>query len=115
VAACAAGVAALLMPALTLVELTHIIAVLALVMSGLELGAAAKLRRHLADERFLAAAAAGSFVFGMYLTFHGTGDVKAAMLWLGFYSMFSGATMLALALRLRSLRHAHPHLVEQSS
>jgi len=108
--ACAAAILVLVLPNLTLIELTHIIAVWALVMSAVELGAAAKLRRHITDERFLAAAAAGSFVFGMYLTFHGAADVRGALLWLGFYSLFSGIMMMALALRLRSLRHEHPHL-----
>lgn len=105
--ACAAAILVLVLPALTLVELTHIIAVWALVMSGVELGAAAKLRHHIADERFLAIAAAGSFVFGMYLTFHGVSDVRGALLWLGFYALFSGVLMIALALRLRSWRHPH--------
>jgi uncharacterized membrane protein HdeD (DUF308 family) len=108
--ACAAGILVLVLPGLTLIELTHIIAVWALVMSAIELGAAAKLRRHIKDEQFLAAAAAGSFVFGMYLTFHGTSDVRGALLWLGFYSLFSGIMMMALALRLKKLRHEHPHL-----
>jgi uncharacterized membrane protein HdeD (DUF308 family) len=108
VLACLAAVVVLILPALTLIELIHIIALWALIVSGLELATAAKLRHHITDERFLALAAAGSFVFGSYLTFHGPGDVKGAMLWLGFYSLFSGAMMIALALRLRSWRHLHP-------
>ncbi|MBZ5521599.1 MAG: DUF308 domain-containing protein [Acidobacteriia bacterium] len=112
--ACTAGVLVLVLPDITLTELTHIIALSALIMSAVELGAAAKIRRHIADERFLAAAAAGSFVFGMYLTFHGVSDVRSALIWLGFYSLFSGIMMTALALRLRSLRHEHPHLAEEA-
>ncbi len=88
VLACLAAVAVLTIPGLTLLELIHIIALWALIVSGLELATAAKL--------------------GSYLTFHGPGDVRGAMLWLGFYSLFSGAMMIALALRLRSLRHLHP-------
>lgn len=103
--ACAAAVLVLVLPGLTLLELVHIIGLWALVMSAAELGAAAKLRRHITDERFLAAAAAGSFVFGMYLIFHGVHDVRGALVWLGFYSLFSGLMMMAFALRLRSLRH----------
>jgi uncharacterized membrane protein HdeD (DUF308 family) len=106
--ACLAAVAVLMVPDLTLVELIHIIALWALVVSALELATAAKLRHHITDERFLALAAAGSFVFGSYLTFRGPGDVKGAMLWLGFYSLFSGAMMIALALRLRTWRHLPP-------
>jgi len=109
--ACLAAVAVLTLPDLTLIELIHIIGLWALVVSGLELATAAKLRHHITDERFLALAASGSFVFGSYLTFRGPVDVKGAMLWLGFYSLFSGAMMIALALRLRSWRHVHQQSV----
>jgi len=61
----------LILPDLTLIELIHIIGLWALVVSGLELATAAKLRHHITDERFLALAASGSFVFGSYLTFRG--------------------------------------------
>src|SRR5579864_6321863 len=69
VLACVAAVAVITLPSLTLIELIHVIALWALIVSGLELATAARLRHHIADERFLAMGAAGSFVFGTYLTF----------------------------------------------
>ena len=110
--ACVAGVVVLLIPGLTLLELTHLIAIWAMVVCMFELAAAARVRRHIQDEIFLATAAAGSFVFGAYLLFHGAAEVQGALLWLALYALFSGLTMLALSLRLRNLRHHPQHMVE---
>ena len=108
VAACVAGVAAVTIPGLTFLALVRLIAVWAVLVGACELLMARKLRNHVPDEWFLALAAVGSLVFGASLFLAKSLNVAGMFVWLGSYALFSGFTMLGLALRLRKLRkHAH--------
>lgn len=105
VVACAVGVAAVTLRDLTFVHLVRLIACWAIFVGASELLIARKLRRHVPDEWFLAAAAVGSAAFGAYLFIVPSNEVRHLFLWLGSYALFSAVTMLGLALRLQRLRH----------
>jgi uncharacterized membrane protein HdeD (DUF308 family) len=114
-AVCVAGLIAVLVPDLTLISLIRMIAFAALFVGVCELGAARKLRRHIADERFLLLAGAGSLGFGAFLLVGWPHYLESTFKWLGAYASFSALTMLCLAVRLRSL-HNLPHvLVEHAT
>jgi len=98
--ACAAGVAAVAIPSLLLAELVWIIAVWALLIGVSEILMARKIRRHLRDEWFLAAAGCGSVIFGSVLLPGWIKDDHILLLWLGGYALFSAIAMAGLAYRL---------------
>lgn len=109
----AAGAAVLVLPGLTLLRLIHVIALWAVLVGVTELGVARRLRHHIKDEWLLAAAGVGSLLFGLELLPGWTRELQGTLRWLGFYALFSSATMLGLAFRLRSLRFTH-HVLEQT-
>jgi uncharacterized membrane protein HdeD (DUF308 family) len=108
----AAGLAVVLLPSVTIITLVKLIGVWAIFVGACELLIAHRLRRHVPDEWFLALAATGSILFGAYIFMVLTPEVHHVFLWLGCYALFSAATMLALALRLRKLS-GQAHLIAQ--
>lgn len=108
----AAGVTVVLLPSVTIITLVKLIGVWAVFVGACELLIAHRLRRHVPDEWFLALAAAGSILFGLYMFLILMPEVHSVFLWLGCYALFSAGTMLALALRLRKLS-GQAHLIAQ--
>lgn len=104
IGAIAAGLIALMVPAITFVSLVWLIGIWAFVVGVCELLMARKLRRHLPDERFLALASVGSLGFAALLFVDHGVEVHILFVWLGAYSLFSAVAMLALGFRLRNLR-----------
>jgi uncharacterized membrane protein HdeD (DUF308 family) len=104
IAICVGGAVTLLAPRLDLIWLVYTIAVFAIGVGILELLLARTLRRHLPDEWALAVAGAGSFSFGVYFLVAPMTETISMLRWLGIYAGFSGVAILALALRLHSLR-----------
>ena len=113
IATCLAGGLVVVLPGLTLLHLVEIIAVWALVVAGCELAIAARLWHHLPEERFIAFGAAGSMLFGYYLLSEGVETIEGALLWLGFYALFSGGMMLFFAVRLRALLNLPHQTIER--
>lgn len=104
----AVGVAVVLLPSATILTLLKFMGFWAFFVGICELLIAERLRRHVPDEWFLAIAAAGSVLFGTYMFLMWSPEVQRVFLWLGSYALFSAATMLALAVRLKKLgRLAH--------
>lgn len=108
----AAGAAVVLLPSVTTITLVKLIGVWAVFVGACELLIAHRLRRHVPDEWFLALAAAGSILFGLYMFLILAPEVHSVFLWLGGYALFSAITMLGLALRLRKLS-SQTHLIAQ--
>jgi uncharacterized membrane protein HdeD (DUF308 family) len=103
---CAAGLVAIMVPTLTIVTLIRLMGAWAIFAGICELLVALRLRRHVPDEWFLLLAAAGSFLFGGYLFAVWAPATRQLLIWLGSYALFSAATLLALAGRLRKLQRA---------
>lgn len=97
------GAAVVVRPEVTILTLLKFMGFWAFFVGVCELLIADRLRRHVPDEWFLAVAAMGSVLFGTYMFLMWTPAVERVFLWLGFYALFSAATMLALAFRLRRL------------
>jgi uncharacterized membrane protein HdeD (DUF308 family) len=106
VAVTAGGLAVIVVPGLTLVEVIRIIAGTALVVGIFEIAGGVHLRRHLTDEWLLLAGGVASLGFFAYLMWSGVTEVRSILTWVGVYSLANGAAMAGLAFRLRSLRHS---------
>ncbi len=104
VAVSAAGVAAILASSFTFDTLMYIVVLLAAAIGFVELATARTLRRHMPDEWLLGLAGAVSVGFALAFFLIKPQEAGPMFIWLGFYSGFSAACMLALAFRLRSLR-----------
>lgn len=103
----AAGVVAILWPAITALALLYVIAAWALVIGALEIAAAIRLRKVIEGEWLLALAGIASVVLGVLLfLFPGPGAL-ATVIWIAAYALVSGAFLVVLAFRLRSWMH-HP-------
>jgi uncharacterized membrane protein HdeD (DUF308 family) len=118
--ACAAGVLVIVIPSLLLAQLVWIIALWALLIGVCEILMARKIRRHLRDEWFLAAAGCGSVIFGGMLLSSWVTDDHILLVWLAGYSLFSSVAMAGLAYRLwkaSTLPHllAHDALKENAA
>ena len=104
VAGIAAGVLTVLWPGVTALALLYLIAAWALVTGAFEVAAAIRLRKAIDDEWLLALDGIASVALGVLLMlFPGPGTL-ALVLWLGAYALVSGVLLLALGLRLRSLK-----------
>lgn len=101
VAAFAVGVIVVVSPDLTLGRLVRLMALWALVIGVCELAAGYCLKKHLADEWMLAGGGVLSLAFGAYLLLGPPRDPGSILQWLGGYALFSSASMIALAFRLR--------------
>lgn len=99
----AAGVVTLLWPGITALALLYVIAVWALVTGVLEVAAAVRLRKAIAGEWLLALSGIASVALGVVLVLFPGPGALAVVLWIGAYAIVSGALLIALAVRLRSL------------
>jgi uncharacterized membrane protein HdeD (DUF308 family) len=107
IAGVAAGLIAILWPAIGALALTYLVAGWALVTGALEIAAAVKLRRVVKGEWLLILSGFLSIVLAVLLAlFPGVGMVVLAW-WLGAYAFAYGVIGLALALRVRHWTGAH--------
>ncbi len=102
----AAGLILILSNSITLRVVTQLLVLLAMIIGLVELASARMLRRHLPDEWFLGVAGGASVAFAVAFLWIKPEEAASAFVWLGYYSGFSAACMLALAFRLRNLRRA---------
>jgi membrane-associated PAP2 superfamily phosphatase len=79
-----------------------------------EIGVARSLRRHVPDEWILGLAGAASVGFALFFLVIKPEEAGPMVIWLGSYSGFSAACMLALSFRLRGLR-ASIHKIAQAA
>jgi uncharacterized membrane protein HdeD (DUF308 family) len=104
----AAGVLALVYPAVTALVLVLLMGANALVTGVLDIAVALRLRKTIRNEWLLVLAGVVSVIFGaLVLLFPGAGAI--ALVWLvSFYAVFTGVLLLALAFRMRSERPKTP-------
>jgi uncharacterized membrane protein HdeD (DUF308 family) len=99
----AAGVAAALNPALTIVALILLIGANALVSGVLDIVVALRVRKYMKGELLLVLSGVASIVFGLIVLMFPTGAGALALAWMtGFYALVSGALLLALAFQVRA-------------
>lgn len=103
-----AGSAAFLMPGATTVVLVYVVAGWALVTGALEIAAAARLRRQIHGEWRMALGGIASLAFGTLLIVAPAMGALAMVRWIGAYALVFGASMLALAFRMRSAKPERP-------
>ncbi len=104
IAASAVSAFVILSPSLTFGRLVNLIAFWAIIIGVCELAAGIHLKKHVADEWMLAAGGFMSLAFAGYLLLGFAVNPGSILQWLGYYALFSSASMIALALRLRALR-----------
>ncbi len=99
----AAGVVAALHPALTTVALILLIGANALVSGVLDIVVALRVRKYMKGELLLILSGVASIAFGLIVLLFPTGAGALALAWMtGFYALFTGVLLLALALQVRS-------------
>ncbi len=97
------GIVAAILPGVTALFLLAIIGAWAVVIGALEIVAAYRLRKEISGEWLLTLEGVISIAFGIYVfVFPGAGAIALVLL-IGIYAIISGVTLLALALRMRSL------------
>jgi uncharacterized membrane protein HdeD (DUF308 family) len=105
VLAAAAGIAAFVMPGLTLLILLGIVAGSAIVRGIFEIVAAIRLRAHIEDEWVMGLSGAMSLLFGVLLIARPGAGLVAIAIIIGAYMVALGGLAVALSLRLRRLQH----------
>ncbi len=101
------GCLAIFRPAITAVALVYLVAFWALITGVMEIGAAIRLRRQIANEWMLALSGTASLAIGaLLLMFPGPGALAVAF-WIGAYAIIFGGLQVALGLRLWRWGH-HP-------
>src|SRR5262245_8609644 len=111
--ACAIGVLAVAIPSLLVPQLVWIIVAWSLFIGVCEILIAQKIRHHLRDEYFLAAAGCGSLIFGCILLPGWITDEHFLLIWLSAYSFFNAITMAGFSYRLWKASNV-PHLIAQA-
>ncbi len=106
IAGLAAAVVTFLWPAITALALLYVIAAWAIVTGVMELVAAFKLHRALANEFLLGLSGVASIVFGVLLIFRPDAGALAVTWLIGAYALVFGALLLALGLRMYKFRRS---------
>jgi uncharacterized membrane protein HdeD (DUF308 family) len=104
IAGIGAGIVTLLWPGITALVLLYVIAAWALVTGVLEIAAAIRLRKAIKGEWLLILSGILSVALGVLLVLFPGPGALALVIWIGAYAFVFGALLLALGLRLRSLR-----------
>jgi uncharacterized membrane protein HdeD (DUF308 family) len=98
-----AGVIALIHPTLTALVLVLLIGANALVTGVLDIVVAVRLRKKIRGEILLVLSGIASIVFGAIVFLYPLGAGALALVWMiAIYAIFTGAMMLALAVRVRA-------------
>jgi uncharacterized membrane protein HdeD (DUF308 family) len=98
-----AGIIALVHPTLTALVLVLLIGANALVTGVLDLVVAVRLRKKIHGEFLLVLSGIASLVFGAIVFLYPLGAGAVALVWMvAIYAIFTGAMMLALAVRVRA-------------
>ena len=98
----AAGVVALIWPAITVTAVTLVIAAWALITGVLEVAAAIRLRKEIRGEWLLALFGVLSIGFGVLMAMMPLVGALVIATWVGAYAFVSGVVLIALGFRLRS-------------
>ena len=102
-----AGLVTLLWPGITALALLAVVAAWALVIGGLEIAAAIRLRKVITGEWLLVLSGIASITLGVLLALFPGPGALALVIWIGAYAIVSGVLLVALALRLRSWGREH--------
>src|SRR6266446_7073138 len=97
-----AGLLAFVMPGITALGLLILIAAWAIVTGIMELVAAVRLRKIIADEWLLILAGIASVVFGILLLFQPAAGALVLIWWIGAWALLSGILLMILAFRMRN-------------
>jgi len=100
----AVGVLAVLWPARTALAFVWLIGAWALLTGILEIASAIKLRKLIQHEWLLGLAGAVSIAFGLLMFYRPIAGGLAVVWWLGAYALIFGASLVALAISLRTRR-----------
>lgn len=110
-----AGVVTFFWPGLTALALMYVIAVWAMVMGALQIGAAVRLRQVITNEWWLGLAGALSIVLGGLLMIAPGVGALAMVLWIGAWAVVHGISLVALGIRLRGQRSDHRDTVRRAA
>jgi uncharacterized membrane protein HdeD (DUF308 family) len=99
-----AGVVAFIAPGITAFALLMLIAARALVLGALEIAAAIRLRKEIRGEWLLALSGVLSILFGVILVLFPGPGALGVLLWIGAWAVVVGALLVALGIRLRSIK-----------
>jgi uncharacterized membrane protein HdeD (DUF308 family) len=103
----AAAAVTVLWPAITAIALVYIIGAWAIVIGAMEIAAAVRLREFISGEWLLLLSGIASLVFGILIMMNPLIGAVVMALWFGIYAFVFGVILIALAMRLRGMRHQH--------
>jgi uncharacterized membrane protein HdeD (DUF308 family) len=103
IGAIAVGILTFLYPGLTALTLLYFIAGWAIWSGVFHIVAAIRLRKHITGEWLLILGGVLSVLFGLFLVLAPGAGALAFVLWIGAFAIVSGAVLIGLAFRLRSL------------